>query len=198
MALDLAAIAPGFADPVRDAQASFRRILDAMSHPGTRVALAPAQGDDAVGFGAVGALALTLLDFETPAWVGPGLRDGLADWLRFHCGCPLTGDPHAAAFAFADASALPDLDSFNAGDEKYPDRAATLVIAVSALDGGQMVALEGPGIRDSRTIAPQGLPAAFWPQARSNRARFQLGVDIVFAAGAEIIALPRSTRILEG
>ncbi|WP_430424757.1 phosphonate C-P lyase system protein PhnH [Phenylobacterium sp.] len=33
--LDLTEIAPGFADPTRDSQAVFRRVMDAIARPGT-------------------------------------------------------------------------------------------------------------------------------------------------------------------
>jgi alpha-D-ribose 1-methylphosphonate 5-triphosphate synthase subunit PhnH len=68
---------------------------------------------------------------------------------------------------------------------------------VPALTGGPAVALEGPGIVGRVTIAPQGLASDFWTQAIANRAQFQLGVDIIFAAGDAILGLPRSTRIIQ-
>jgi alpha-D-ribose 1-methylphosphonate 5-triphosphate synthase subunit PhnH len=193
MGVDLGALTPGFAEPVRDAQGIFRGVLDAMSRPGLPVSL---EGARQVGdFGAAGAIALTLLDFETPVWLGAEPDGSLANWLRFHCGCPLAADVQSASFAFLTAAQLPNLSEFNPGSEKYPDTAATLVITVPALDGGAPVALEGPGIKGRVTIAPQGLPPEFWAQATANRARFQLGVDILFAAGDAMIGLPRSTLI---
>jgi alpha-D-ribose 1-methylphosphonate 5-triphosphate synthase subunit PhnH len=180
---------------VREAQVVFRGVLDAMARPGTPIVLA---GTDRLGgFGAAGAIALTLLDFETPVWLGSE-RDGIfANWLRFHCGCPLASDVGSAAFVFLSAAELPDLAVFNAGTEKFPDTAATLVISVPALAGGTALTLEGPGVDGRVTFAPQGLSPDFWAQAAENRARFQLGVDILFATGDEIIGLPRSTHIYQ-
>jgi alpha-D-ribose 1-methylphosphonate 5-triphosphate synthase subunit PhnH len=193
MGVDLATLTPGFAQPVRDAQTVFRGVLDAMSRPGRLITL---RGCDQVGdFGAAGAIALTLLDFETPVWLGSEPDSNFANWLRFHCGCPLAADAQGASFAFLPAPQFPDLGVFNPGSEKYPDTAATLVITVPALTGGAAVTLEGPGIEGQVTIAPQGLGPDFWGQAAANRARFQLGVDILFAAGDAVIGLPRSTRI---
>ena len=195
MSVDLATLTPGFAQPVRDAQSVFRGVLDAMSRPGTLITLHGSSLPDK--FGAAGAIALTLLDFETPVWLGCQDDSAFANWLRFHCGCPLAADAQAASFAFLPATQLPDLGTFNAGSEKYPDTAATLVITVPALTGGAVVSLEGPGIKGQATIAPQGLAPDFWEKAAANRARFQLGVDILFAAGDAIIGLPRSTRIIQ-
>jgi alpha-D-ribose 1-methylphosphonate 5-triphosphate synthase subunit PhnH len=188
--IDLADVRAGFADPVAASQQVFRGVLDAMSRPGMPVAL-----ETLTDFGVHGAVALALLDFETPVWLGTAPPPQFASWLRFHCGCPLAATEAEASFVFLDAADLPDLDLFNAGDAKYPDRAATLVISVPALEGGIAVALEGPGIETRVTIAPLGLDAGFWRQAIENRARFQLGLDLILAAGDRIVGLPRSTRI---
>jgi len=196
-ALDLTQIAPGFAEPTADSQAAFRRVMDAVARPGTIQDLSDApeapKGLDA----AAGAVALTLFDFETPVWLDPTLRGGpVEDWIRFHCGCPLTTSPGAAAFALvADLAACPPLSHFNQGDAKYPDRSTTVLLQVAALVGGRSVGLSGPGIRDRAAIAPTGLSAAFWEQVRVNNAQFQFGVDLLFVAGGLLTALPRSTRI---
>ena len=62
---------PGFANPVGDAQATFRAVLDAMARPGKldRVGsglVAPAPLDSATA-----AVLLALIDNETPLWVDP-------------------------------------------------------------------------------------------------------------------------------
>lgn len=194
--IDLADVAPGLADPILDSQRIFRCVMDAMARPGRIVDLDAGLSAPVPGYEAIGAIALTLLDFETPVFLPAGPEGAmLANWLRFHCGCPVTADAQEACFALCRADALPPLDAFNAGDAKYPDQSTTLLILCPALDGGPAVMLEGPGIADSASIAPQGLPEDFWAQATDNRARFQLGVDIVLAAGDRIIGLPRSTRI---
>lgn len=196
-ALDLAEVAPAFSDPTRESQAIFRRVMDAMARPGTiyDVPFAPdaPQGLDR----AAGAVALTLFDFETPVWLDPALADGPAErWLRFHAGCPLTADPLLAAFALVtDLAAAPVLAAFNQGDAKYPDRSTTLVIQLPALTGGPAVTLRGPGIKDQACLALAGLPDGFWAQVQANHEKFQFGVDLIFAAGDRLTALPRSTRV---
>jgi alpha-D-ribose 1-methylphosphonate 5-triphosphate synthase subunit PhnH len=194
--LDLGAIAPGFADPTRDSQAVFRRVMDAVARPGTIQDLSFAPEPPA-GLGrAAAAMALTLFDFETPVWLDPMLRGHCVDWLRFHCACPLTEQPGEAAFAIiVDAADCPPLSAFHPGDAKYPDRSTTLLIQTPALVGGRGVILEGPGIKDRSALAPAGLTGGFWEQVQANHARFQFGVDLIFAAGDLIAALPRSTRV---
>ncbi|MGA0601323.1 phosphonate C-P lyase system protein PhnH [Caulobacter sp. KR2-114] len=196
-ALDLDKIRPAFADPVRESQLAFRRIMDAVARPGTRadfgLAAAPPAGLDV----AAATLALTLFDFETPVWLDPALRAGEAQtWVRFHCGCPLTPDPAQAAFAVVtDIAAAPPLAAFNPGDAKYPDRSTTVILQVEELDGGEAVALSGPGIQDHVIVAPRGLPAGFWGQMQENNARFQFGVDVLLVCGPALIAVPRSSQI---
>lgn len=195
--LDLADIAPAFPDPTRGSQAVFRRVMEAMARPGViqDLGFAPdaPQGLDR----AAGALALTLFDFETPVWLDPGLRGGPAEgWIRFHCGAPLTQDPLAAAFALvADIPAAPPVAAFNLGDAKYPDRSTTLILQISALEGGPPVVLTGPGVKTEMSLGLAGLPEGFWAQAQANHEQFQFGVDFIFVAGDRVTALPRSTRV---
>ncbi|WP_309645560.1 phosphonate C-P lyase system protein PhnH [Phenylobacterium sp.] len=195
--LDLAEIAPAFADPTRESQAIFRRVMDAMARPGTIQDL-PFAPDAPEGLDrAAGAVALTLFDFETPVWLAPALTDGPAErWLRFHAGCPLTAEPMHAAFALVtDLAAAPPLSAFNPGDAKYPDRSTTLVIQLPALTGGARVTLRGPGIKDEASLTLAGLPEGFWTQVQANHETFQFGVDLIFVAGDRLTALPRSTRV---
>lgn len=195
--IDLAAIAPAFSDPTREGQAVFRRAMDAVARPGTiqEVGFAPAPPQGLAR--AAGAVALTLFDFETRVWLDPALRGGAAEaWMRFHCGCPLTPDPLATAFALiTDLAAAPPLAAFNQGDAKYPDRSTTLVIQLAALTGGPAVELRGPGIKDTASLALPGLPPGFWDQVQTNGAQFQFGVDLIFTAGDQLTALPRTTRV---
>ncbi len=193
--LDGAALLPGFADPVIDAQASFRAVLAALSYPGRiqrlgRLARAPAPLDAATA-----AVALTLFDLETPVWLDAAAASGPAGhWLKFHCGCPIVAAPQAASFAVI-AGALPELGAFPAGEDAYPERSCTLVVQVPALTGGPVRRIAGPGIRGEGEFAVAGLPADFPVRWAANRRRFPLGVDLILAAGGAIIGLPRSTEM---
>jgi alpha-D-ribose 1-methylphosphonate 5-triphosphate synthase subunit PhnH len=196
-ALDLDKIRPGFRDPVRDSQTTFRQLMEAVARPGTRRDLGPAVDPPAGLSTAAAAAALTLFDFETPVWLDPALRGAEAEaWLRFHCGCPLTGEAKEAAFALVvDMAGAPPLYAFNLGDAKYPDRSTTVILQVPSLDDGETVILTGPGVKDQAVVAAQGLPQGFWGQLQDNNAQFQFGVDVLLVSRQALIALPRSSRI---
>jgi alpha-D-ribose 1-methylphosphonate 5-triphosphate synthase subunit PhnH len=191
-------LAPAFADPVLASQAVFRSVMDAMARPGTIVATdGLAQAPQPLGLAAA-AVALTLLDYETPVWLDTELAQSgdVAAWLRFHTGAPLTGDPRQAAFGFtADPLRMPPFEAFSQGSMEYPDRAATLVLQVECLSESDGFSLSGPGIRGSRALSASPLPADFAARMRTNRARFPRGVDIILASAAMVAALPRSVHV---
>jgi len=190
------ALSPGFADPVHDSQKTFRALLDAMAHPGRIVAL-PAKVEPPKPLRcAATAVALALLDHDTPVWLDTTVAESgrAMDYLRFHCGCPFVDAPGKARFALiGDTTTLPHLGRFDAGCDTYPETSATLIVEVSGLDGGPMVTLTGPGIRDETPFAPYGLPDWFWGAWSVNNAAYPLGVDIILTCGTELAALPRST-----
>lgn len=188
---------PGFFDPSIQSQRVFRGVLDAMARPGILVDLAVELAPPAPLDPATAAVALTLADYETPLWLDCG--DGAAaQYLRFHCGCPMTAETGAGAFAIITApAAMPPLSAFRAGCDEYPDRSATLIVQVPSLTAGPVWRLSGPGILGGIGLAVAGLPPAFRQWAEDNHALFPRGVDLIFTSGAALVALPRSTR-LEG
>lgn len=198
MAADLPFGSPGrgFRDPVMDAQRCFRRILAAMAEPGTVHAL-DADIDAPPGLAPAAAiLLLVLADHETPLWLEPG-HAAAAPFLCFHTGARLAELPVRARFAVVDASASVPLTAFDQGDERYPDRSATVIVHCPSLTGGAAVELAGPGIRGRRPVAPLGVDAHFWSEFGANGARYPLGVDLVLVAGHRIMCLPRSTRVVD-
>lgn len=194
----MTALAAGFADPPMEAQAAFRRLLDAMARPGS-IATLPAPPAPPPLAPAAGAIALTLCDADTPVWLDAALRTpAVAGWLRFHAGCRLVTAPEEASFAFAaDPRALP-FDHLSAGSDTYPDRSATAVLQVARLGGGVPLRLEGPGIETARTLAVEGLPPGFVAWRARNHAAYPRGIDVVLVAATEIAALPRSTAVGAG
>ncbi|ADZ68862.1 phosphonate C-P lyase system protein PhnH [Polymorphum gilvum] len=190
---------PGFADPVHDAQRVFRTVMTALSRPGLIRSL------DSAGLQppapltpTAAALALTLLDYDTPLWLdGPLARSrDVCAWLKFHTGAPVVAQPLEAAFALvSDPEHMPGLGNFPAGTAEYPDRSATLILQVRQIADRPGVILSGPGIASEQPFSAAPLSPLFWDQARENRRLFPRGADILFAADGRIAGLPRSTTI---
>lgn len=191
-------LSPGFADPVHDAQAVFRAVLDALARPGTVQAVAAGLHPPAPLTPELAAVALALTDRDTPVWLDPALAaaPAVAEYLRFHTGAPLTEAPSAAAFALVrEARSCPPLSGFGQGSPAYPDTATTVVLALDSVEDGHRLRLGGPGIRGVADLALTPCPAG-WPQAlRENHAGFPLGVDLILTAPGRIAGLPRSTAV---
>jgi alpha-D-ribose 1-methylphosphonate 5-triphosphate synthase subunit PhnH len=193
---DLRTLAPGLADPAHDAQQFFRTILDATSRPGRIVSLPAAPRGPGAISPATAAYLLTLADRDTPIWLGSDFdRPEVRDFLRFHAGTPIVATRGEASFGVVAAGTPRPLDGFNLGTDAYPDRSATVVIEVPALQGGRTRHWRGPGIAERASVAIAGLADAFWNDWAANHGLFPCGVDIVFTAGSQLCALPRSIAV---
>ncbi len=189
------ALTPGFADPVHGAQGSFRTLLTALSEPG-RILSLPGVEEPPPGLSpAMAAVALTLLDGDTPIWCDAKALEALP-WLRFHCGAPLVDDLARAAFVLcATGAGAPPISAMASGEDDYPDRSATLVMEVEALSANHGWRLTGPGIETERMIQVDGLPSGFQEAWTANGAIFPRGVDVIFTCGDRVAGLPRRIRI---
>jgi len=198
MAATPAKLERGFADPVFDAQHTFRTVMNAMARPGTVQPLDATCAPPQPLTPATGALLLTLADYETPVWLDATLARvaAVVDWLRFHTGSPIVADASEATFAvIADAGRLPALSTFAIGTLDYPDRSTTVILQVKTINDRSGPRLTGPGIATEARLDPTPLAATFWHDAKRNGALYPRGVDVVFAAPDRIAALPRSTAI---
>jgi alpha-D-ribose 1-methylphosphonate 5-triphosphate synthase subunit PhnH len=193
---DLRTLAPGLADPAHDAQQLFRAVLDATSHPGRIVSLPAAPVGPRPISPAAAAYLLTLADRDTPIWLASTFdRPEVRDFLRFHAGAPIAAVRGEASFGVVAAGMAPTLDGFDLGTDTYPDRSATVVIEVPELRGGPTRRWRGPGIADRASVAIAGLADDFWQDWAANHGLFPCGVDVVFIAGSELCALPRSVAV---
>lgn len=191
------ALMPGLADPVFDAQAAFRATLDALSYPGRVREIGVALDAPAPLTSASAALALSLCDFDTPIWLDKAAdTETTRGYLRFHCGAPIVERAEEARFAFvSDLAHFEGFEAFAIGEDRYPDRSATLVIAVSSLTEGPATTWTGPGIDRAIGVAISGLPQGFWQGWADNHALYPLGVDVIFTCGTELVGLPRSVEV---
>lgn len=191
--MNAALLQPAFADPVLDAQRSFRAALKALAGPGVMHTLQrpPAlAGLDAASH----ALCLALLDIDTPLWLSaafdtPAIRAN----LTFHCGCPIVTERQHARFALLDQSQLDDLGGFDLGNDRYPDQSCTLLIQLPSLGGGPSLSWRGPGIESENRVALP-LTDGFWREREAHN-DFPRGLDVFFLAGNDLLGLPRSTRV---
>jgi alpha-D-ribose 1-methylphosphonate 5-triphosphate synthase subunit PhnH len=167
-------------------QALFRRILDATARPGQIADL----GDLLDGRpAALAALATFCDNTQTLADLTDTLSE--TDLAFLDVG---KATPEQAGFILARGADAPGFTP-RLGTLDLPDGGATIILTVAALDGGAPLALQGPGIKGTRTIAPKGL-APDWLAARARWcADFPMGVDIVLADATSLMILPRTTKI---
>lgn len=183
---------PGFTDPVRDAQSTFRAVLDATARPG-RLHHAGQNLTAPAPLGrATAAVLLTLIDNETPLWVDSAAAAS-RDWLAFHCGAAMTDAPGDASFALA--LSMPNLEELPSGTHEVPESSVTLILQVPALGIGTRYRLSGPGLRVPAPLAVTGLPEDFAHIWQANHALYPRGIDVVLCAGTTLTALPRSVMI---
>lgn len=195
--MELASIGRGFADPVFESQAVFRRALHALSRPGEIVEIdCRAELPECLPR-AAGALLLVLLDQDTRLWLARSpAGERAAAYLRFHTGCVLVSDPADADVAFvATARDLPSLAAFAIGTEEHPERSATLLIQVDTLAPHGGWTLRGPGIAECALLASGGLDTRFVREWSALQRLFPRGIDCFLASGDRLAGLPRTTRI---
>jgi len=187
-------LAPGFSDPVHDAQAAFRAILETMSRPGKIADLSlPLPAPPPLN-PASAAVCLTLLDYDTRLWTDAGTETAASQWLTFHTGCRFCEAPQADVALITAPHGMPDLETFPVGEPERPEASALVIIQVEDLQTGPGVHLHGPGIESRARLAPLGLPPTFWTRRLDIVGRYPLGIDLVFTCGASLASLPRTTR----
>ncbi|QRM33672.1 phosphonate C-P lyase system protein PhnH [Microvirga sp. VF16] len=188
----------GFTAPVFQSQAAFRLVMDAMAQPGRIVDLGHAVQPPAPLEPAAAAFLATLADYDTPVWFEDNGTDAAASWLTFHTGAAVANNPSTASFVVLSKDSLvAGWLKFATGSLSYPDRSATLLLPVESLRDGTPQTIRGPGIETVATIAPRGLPDGFAATMAINTSRYPLGFDLLLTCGSELLALPRTTRLVE-
>lgn len=182
-------LTPGFSSPF-EAQACFRAILNAFSTPGSTVplplSLLPPPGLSP----ACASVLLTLVDTHTK--VALPKASPAENWLVFHTGAAFA---EAETADFCVAATLPPLSSLRQGTDEKPEESATLILEVEDFTGDSFK-LSGPGLKEATTLRLP-LNQAFITDWQNQTQKAPLGVDVILCAGNEIIALPRSLKIME-
>ena len=195
----IAELPPGFVDKVLSAQSTFRSVMDAMARPGTVQRIVPMAGSPGPMMRGTAAIALTLFDHDTPLWLDARMaeRSDVVKWLKFHTGAPVVQDSSIASFALiSDGALLPALERFALGTNEYPDRSTTVILQVESLDSGRSFALRGPGIDGVATLQASIRPFDLFERLQFNEALFPRGIDLVLVADDAVVAIPRTTRVV--
>jgi len=195
----IAELPPGFADKVLSAQSTFRSVMAAMARPGSVQRIVPVAGTPGPMMRGTAAIALALFDHDTPLWLDARMSESsdVLKWLKFHTGAPVIQDSSIASFALiADGATLPALERFALGSNEYPDRSTTVILQVESLGAGRAYELRGPGIDGVATLQGATKPGDFFERLRINETLFPRGIDVVLVADDAVVAIPRTTRIV--
>ncbi|WP_101295565.1 phosphonate C-P lyase system protein PhnH [Halegenticoccus soli] len=204
-------------DPVHDARATFRALVDAMSRPGTvrRVPAGPADR----------AALATLVDHEvtcyTPDEEVRGLlaREGRLAEAPFerarivHAPEPTDGrvrdanrgtlrEPSEGATVIYRVASLnaPEVPSEGGGDPVRDTRISLAEGDGGATgdpdgEGGCRVTVSGPGVPGTRRLSVGGLPPTELSAVADAQSGYPRGIDVVLAAADRVAALPRSATL---
>lgn len=190
-------------DIVRATQHIYRRLVDAMSHPGHRWQLIPhplmsiEQNQNPTWMASV---LLTLVDHEMTLHVvesadSTDLRNIMTRRTR------ATEVPMSEAdFVAADmASFDPDsMTTMKRGTLDYPDDGASIVLQVESLTatGGPSIALTGPGVKGEVVLPLGELTTGFIAARNEVTQDYPLGIDVIVVDRSGLVmALPRTTSV---
>ncbi|MEX0366309.1 MAG: phosphonate C-P lyase system protein PhnH [Ruegeria sp.] len=185
--MEQTSLAGGFQDPPRQSAVVFRGIMTAMARPGTIQAVAGAHAPDPLSIAAA-TVVMTLCDPDTGIHLtDPYDTRSVRDWITFHTGAPIVkaADAQFVLGRWADI----ELVGLPIGTPEYPDRSATVIVEVPELRA-EGATLTGPGIETQVSL---NLPPS--DVFQRNHALFPLGLDFMFTCGAQMAALPRSTKV---
>jgi alpha-D-ribose 1-methylphosphonate 5-triphosphate synthase subunit PhnH len=170
---------PPSADETRD-NACFDALLWALSRPGLPRTL-PEPGERSI--------IAALLDRECRAYAADPLL--VSEIMRTGAEiAELGAADHVFLGALGSNAALGDIAI---GSDLYPDDGASVIIRAKLGEGAHL-RLTGPGINEQVSVQISGLPEGFW-DARAARIRYPVGFDLFLLDGAQVLGIPRSTKV---
>lgn len=162
------------------ANAAFDAVLWALSRPGlTRILPAPSEA----------AIIEALLDRECQVHTA----DVTLMPALMQTGAHIVDLPQADHVFLGDMPDIAAVPQLRIGSDLYPDDGATVIVRAQ-FGQGQALRLTGPGVNGHVDVRIAGLPAALW-DARARAMRYPMGFDILLIDGAQVMGLPRSTKI---
>lgn len=190
-------------DEVFDAQNHFRKLLDALSHPGKIYQL---DGNKFTqypeGFEShVLSILKTLGDNCVTFFVGSTNRGDFSQYIHLNTGM-LPAPAQSADYACFDGSRPDDrLTSLNTGTPEFPEKGATAIITVGKISreifpGKTLtLTLAGPGIRDTHIVHVSGLDRSFVEQICEKNQLYPQGMDVIFTDHeGHVCGMPRTTK----
>ncbi|KHN49394.1 phosphonate C-P lyase system protein PhnH [Pectobacterium fontis] len=187
----------GFAHPVFGTQLCFRKIVKAMSEPGSLVTVPSVSGLESMS-SATAATLLTLTSHTTPLFIDPRIGNPLLlRTLCLHTNVPIATTFEDAYFVLLSGNAFSyDLMALSCGSEAEPEKSTTVILEVEGMHDGPCLKLTGPGIKTHRIISPR-LPGSVRNYLCSRPHTFPTGLDFLFTSGKKLFAIPRSTHVEE-
>ncbi len=189
-------------DPVFDAQAHYRLLLDSMARPGKinvlpRLELSVPPGTSLTDAAALVGFALLNADISFFA-DGEDAEFATRYLLVNTSGKPV--DAEEADFVFASGAASGVLvESMKKGTLPYPEEGATLVVSIDALTAeaqGLAITLQGPGVAGKKTFFVRGLNVGLLSALQHSNMEFPLGVDLILVdAHGHLACIPRSSQV---
>lgn len=169
-------------------QKAFRQLMNAFAFPGSlEKMLSEVQSRDNT---VLRLILATLTDGEVTVADPHHLIDD-QDWAKLETN---KDAPEKARFIVARGDTAPTF-SPALGSLERPEMGATVILGVTHIGRGQMLAMRGPGIQTVKEVACSGLNPEWLSKRSEWNGAFPLGVDMVLYDAARIIAIPRTTRI---
>lgn len=187
----------GFAHPVFGTQLCFRKIVKAMSEPGSLVTVPNVSNLESLSSATVATL-LTLTSHATPLFIDPQMSNPqLLRTLSLHTNVPIITTLENADFALLSGNPSSyDLMALSCGSEIEPEKSATVILEVEGMHDGTCLKLTGPGIKTHRIISPR-LPSSVRDYLCNRPHAFPTGLDFLFTSGKKLFGIPRSTHVEE-
>jgi alpha-D-ribose 1-methylphosphonate 5-triphosphate synthase subunit PhnH len=179
-----------------DSQQVFRAVLEALARPGTPMALPP---EPLTALTPAIAPIIALADSTTGVCVLENSDDRWADTIATATSAPIWPAEMARLVAAVRPISADEVRGFNRGSAQAPEDAALVAVGVRDVHGGpRRWTLSGPGVCDTTTVAPQGIPTEFVVARAEAVTAYPAGIDVLLVTDdGRVVGLPRTTTITE-